>query len=244
MGRKIHILTGLLALAIGTMGAIHYHKKSRHPFIKTLPSSAKNQTVADRVDQYGPAVRKRLAPDFERAGVAYPPKKLTLVGLKQESRMELWASDPPVFLKSYPILRASGVLGPKLKEGDLQVPEGLYRIESLNPNSHFHLALRVDYPNAHDKSMGKRDGRRDLGSDIMIHGGNCSIGCLAMGDEAAEDLFVLAAETGIEHISVILSPVDFRKRDLPEDMPTVPAWTPELYTSIRQELKKLDPVVK
>ncbi len=60
-----------------------------------------------------------------------------------------------------------------------------------------------------------------------------------MGDEAAEELFVLAAETGIDNISVILSPVDFRTDKLPADMPEVPDWTPELYASIKRELMKL-----
>jgi hypothetical protein len=70
----------------------------------------------------------------------------------------------------------------------------------------------------------------------MIHGNSCSIGCLAMGDEAAEDLFVMAAQTGIENIRVILSPVDFRARSLPAEMPSVPEWTGALYDSIRKEL--------
>ncbi|MDA3925741.1 MAG: hypothetical protein PF904_13665 [Kiritimatiellae bacterium] len=122
----------------------------------------------------------------------------------------------------------------ELQEGDLQVPEGLYKIESLNPNSRYHLALRFD------KMKGKFNGREDLGCDIMIHGKNCSVGCLAMGNSAAEELFILAAETGIEKISVILSPTDFRTRELPAKMPEVPEWTPELYATIREELIKLN----
>jgi murein L,D-transpeptidase YafK len=133
----------------------------------------------------------------------------------------------------------SGVLGPKLKEGDLQVPEGLYRLESLNPNSLYHLALRVNYPNSQDRLWGKQDGRSKLGSDIMIHGNTGSVGCLAMGDEAAEDLFVLAAETGIDHVSIILAPVDFRTRQLPSQMTSLPPWAGQLYETIRKELQKL-----
>jgi hypothetical protein len=60
-----------------------------------------------------------------------------------------------------------------------------------------------------------------------------------MGDEAAEDLFVISAITGIENISIILSPVDFRVRELPEKMPPVPPWTPLRYDLIREELVKL-----
>jgi murein L,D-transpeptidase YafK len=167
---------------------------------------------------------------------------LILVGLKQERQLELWVSDGSPdfrFLKSYPVLAASGTLGPKLKEGDRQVPEGLYKIESLNPNSRFHLALRVNYPNTFDQEQGRRDGRTDLGSDIMIHGGSASIGCLAVGDPAAEDLFVLAAETGIKNISALLAPMDFRVRALPTNTPASPAWTPQLYADIRNALAPL-----
>ncbi len=77
------------------------------------------------------------------------------------------------------------------------------------------------------------------GGDIMIHGSNASIGCLAMGDEAAEDLFILAAETGIDRISVVLSPVDFRKRVCPEVTHPLPEWTDVLYEQIKEELSNL-----
>ena len=67
-----------------------------------------------------------------------------------------------------------------------------------------------------------------------------SVGCLATGDEAAEELFILAAETGIENITVILTPVDFRTVDLPAHMPEIPDWSPELYALIKHELMKLE----
>ena len=228
--KRAHILLSLFVLAVC---AIPFRAQLRALILPGVHS------VEERVNQFGPAVRKRLALEFEKINVAYPPNKIILVGFKQENLLEVWVSDPPKLLTSYTILGASGGLGPKLQEGDMQVPEGLYRIESLNPNSMYHLALRVNYPNQFDKTKGKADGRQDLGCDIMIHGKDCSIGCLAMGDEAAEELFVLAAETGIENISVILAPVDFRTQELPAHMPEVPEWTPELYASIRHELMKL-----
>lgn len=235
--KRIHILLVILVLAIC---AIPFREKLRRPVVTVVQVLRGKKTVADRVEQFGEVVRERLALEFKAIGVAYPPESITLVGIKKEKLVEVWVSDPPKLLKSYPILGASGVLGPKLQEGDMQVPEGLYRIESLNPNSMYHLALRVNYPNPFDKAKGRLDGREELGCDIMIHGKDCSIGCLAMGDEAAEDLFVLAAETGIGNISLILTPVDFRTQELPACMPEVPEWTPELYDSIRQELMKLE----
>jgi hypothetical protein len=196
-------------------------------------------TTAERVATYGEAVKARLAPACQAQGVAYPPPRFTLIGLKAEKRLELWAPDAsgqPRLIKAYPILAASGGAGPKLREGDQQVPEGLYAIESLNPNSRFHLALRVNYPNADDRRRAQTDGRTQLGGDIMIHGSNASIGCLAMGDPAAEELFVLAALTGPANIQVILSPVDFRQSDTVALPKGLPAWVPALHAQIKAEL--------
>jgi murein L,D-transpeptidase YafK len=204
-------------------------------------------TVASRVAEHGPAARSRLAPAFARAGVAYPPRAVTLVGLKREARLEVYAGsrrDAQVFVTSYSILAASGGPGPKLREGDLQVPEGVYGVESLNPNSRFHLALRVSYPNAHDRRRGAADGRRRLGGDIMIHGNAVSIGCLAMGDPVAEELFVLAADTGLAGIAVVLAPHDLRRERAPAG-PDLPSWAPQLYTEIAAALAALpDPPVR
>lgn len=189
-------------------------------------------TVAERVDQYGKAARERLAPFFKAAGVAYPPERFLLLGLKHEKELHLFAGNKHI--RSYPIKAASGTLGPKLKNGDRQVPEGIYRIESLNPNSKFHLSLRLNYPNDDDRARG---GGGDLGGDIMIHGRSASIGCLAMGDEAVEELFVLAADSRWEEAVVILSPVDFRRTN----HAPVPAGADELYSRIRLELRSLPP---
>jgi len=232
----------LFFLLIHTIYAVSVHILDAAQLTNTAHSMAGEKTVADRLAEFGDVVHNRLQPRFREVGLAYPPKKLILVGLKQEKQLELWVSDGSAefrFLKTYPILAASGTAGPKLREGDRQVPEGLYQIESLNPNSRFHLALRVNYPNDLDKEHGRHDGRTKLGGDIMIHGNAVSIGCLAMGDQAAEDLFVLAAETGIKNISVILTPVDFRVRDLPSNLPPAPSWTGELYVEIRKALAPL-----
>lgn len=177
--KPVYILLTVLLLGLC---AIPFRGMLRRPVVAMIQVLRGKKTVNDRVDQFGAVVRERLAPDFDRIEVSYPPDKMTFIGIKQDRVLEVWVSDPPVFLKSYPILGASGGLGPKLREGDLQVPEGLYRIESLNPNSLYHLSLRVNYPNATDRAKGKLDGRENLGSDIMIHGRTASIGCLAMGD--------------------------------------------------------------
>lgn len=143
------------------------------------------------------------------------------------------------YLGSYPILGASGEAGPKLRQGDRQVPEGFYRIESLHPLSSHHLALRVNYPNEFDRAMAKGDGRDNLGGDIMIHGGNGSVGCLAMGDRNIRDLFVLANDCGLEHVSLIISPYDFLNEKGEYVSPTAPKWLPGLYERIAVALNDL-----
>jgi murein L,D-transpeptidase YafK len=200
------------------------------------------KTVKDRVKEYGEQARARTKPFFQKAAVAYPPPKLVLLGLKGERVLQVYASDETNgyrFVRSYPMLAASGGPGPKLREGDRQVPEGIYPIELLNPNSSYHLSLRVDYPNELDRAQAAKEGRKNLGGDIMIHGKAASIGCLAMGDEAAEDLFVLAAETGLQNIKVVLSPVDFRTGAVVPKNAKLPDWTDRLYNQIKTEMAAL-----
>jgi len=208
------------------------------PFMQKLRGKA---TVSDRLAQFGQAAQQRWTPFFEKKQLAYPPAKLLLVGLKQEELLEVYAADSRgkwQLLRTMPVQKSSGKIGPKLREGDYQVPEGFYHIESLNPNSAFHLSLRINYPNDFDRKQAEKEGRTNLGGDIMIHGSNASVGCLAMGDEAAEDLFILAAQTGIENIEVILSPVDFRKRAVPAEAQR-PQWVSELYGEIKKAMLAL-----
>ena len=200
------------------------------------------RTVAERIQQYGNAARVRLAPHFKKKELAYPPRRLVFAAFKQEQVLEIYAAGANGglrFVRAYPILKLSGGLGPKLREGDRQVPEGIYAIESLNPNSRFHLSLRLDYPNRFDREQARNEGRTNLGGDIMIHGSSVSVGCLAMGDEAAEDLFVLAADTRLTNIQAILSPVDFRAGKTVPDSGQAPSWRASLYAKIKAALTDL-----
>lgn len=128
------------------------------------------------------------------ASLPYPPREIFLRVLKHEQRLELWAREtgPFAHLKSYPFAVFSGQLGPKRREGDQQIPEGLYLLDRFNPRSSYHLSLRVNYPNASDRILSDPD---HPGFDIYIHGKNQSIGCVALGDAAIEELYVLASDT-------------------------------------------------
>ena len=117
-------------------------------------------------------------------------------------------------------------------------PRVCTRIESLNPNSLYHLALRVNYPNEFDRAQARNEHRENLGGDIMIHGSDGSVGCLAMGDQTAEDLFILAALTGINKIRVVLCPMDFRVRGNQATSVDAPPWIGGVYQQIKVELEK------
>ncbi|HMP53411.1 MAG TPA: hypothetical protein PKD05_17810, partial [Candidatus Melainabacteria bacterium] len=103
----------------------------------------------------------------------------------------------------------------------------------------YHLALRVDYPNAEDRKHGREDGRKKLGGDIMIHGKDCSIGCLAMGDSTIEELFTLVYDTGRENTRVVLAPCDLTSKRPIIDMKKQPVWLPDLYKRLKKELSIL-----
>lgn len=193
------------------------------------------RTVDEVVAAYGPAARARLAPGFDAAGIAYPPATVTMIGLKAERRLEIWApgaAGRPAKVADYPVMAASGGPGPKLREGDRQVPEGFYPITFLNANSAYHLSLRIGYPGDEDRALAAAEGRSDLGGDIMIHGAGGSRGCLALANDDVEDVFVLAADVGIPSIRVILAPHDLRGRPVPPVPPGAPAWTADRYRAL------------
>jgi hypothetical protein len=183
----------------------------------------------------------RIGAYFAESDVAYPPRTVTFVALKHEARLEVWADDGGrwAFIHSYLIRSGSGRLGPKLRRGDHQVPEGIYRITGFNPKSRYYLSMRLDYPNDFDRAHGSADRRVSLGGDIMIHGGRSSDGCLPVGDPAIEELYALATRVGAANVSVVVSPVDFRRTSVGHALGRVaepPVWLPALYDAIDAKL--------
>ena len=165
-------------------------------------------------------------------------RDLTIIALKEERSVEVWGrnrSERRELLRTYRFSGYSGELGPKLRESDGQIPEGVYQVEYLNPNSSYHLSIKLDYPNAFDREKGRIDGRDRLGFDIFLHGKSVTVGCIPIGDAAIEELFTIAAQVGIKRIAVIIAPWDFRVRD---DEPEIEGidWEAELYESARRAL--------
>lgn len=236
----------LLAIIVLVMGASILYTRGRSLWVPLVRAVAGQRSVADVLRICGPAAGKRFLPRFDRVGVPYPPKRIALLGLKAEKRLELWAEKGGkwVFVHAYRVLAASGTAGPKLREGDRQVPEGIYGIECLNPNSSYHLSMKITYPNAFDRKHAKAEGRTRPGGDIFIHGKAVSIGCLAVGDAAAEELFVLVTRVSAPNVEVILAPNDLRTAKPVTDLSRSPAWVPGLYEQIRRELRPFTPLPK
>lgn len=237
-----YFLTGVLA-ATATLGGTAFYSWGRPVWVPAVRVLQGPQTVASVLERFEEPVAARLVPYFEAAGVSYPPRKITLLALKQERKLELWAQGreagaPFTFIRDYDIMKASGIAGPKLREGDRQVPEGLYEVEGLNPNSSYHLSMKLNYPNSFDLKHAKAEGRTQPGSNIFIHGKAVSVGCLAMGDEAIEELFVAAAQVNWGDVKVVIAPRDPRIKVIKADPETMPDWTPDLYKSIIAEFRK------
>jgi murein L,D-transpeptidase YafK len=113
---------------------------------------------------------------------------------KQEAELEVWKQDRSgkfALLKTYPICRWSGDLGPKVREGDRQAPEGFYTITpgQMNPQSAYYLSFNTGYPNAYDRALGH------TGSELMVHGDCSSRGCYAMTDEQIAEIYALGRES-------------------------------------------------
>ncbi len=239
--KRLHAIFWRFALATAAVGAVVID----WPQAWAQLTRVGRHTVASRLSEFGARAQSRLEPAFVNSGVTWPPARYTFLVFKDDKVLELWAANGAGkmrWIKTYLVRAASGKLGPKLQEGDRQVPEGIYAIELLNPNSKYHVSLRLNYPNALDRKYANADGRGNLGGDIMIHGRALSVGCLAMGDEAAEELFLLAAKSGLENARVVISPVDFRVREIPENLDgrIAPPWIDELYAILREELKSYE----
>jgi murein L,D-transpeptidase YafK len=235
-----YILGALLALA----GAATALLKTEQGFAAASYVWIKHRggySVQDRLQMHSTAVEQRIKDKFTAVGIAYPPAELTYLAFKDSARLEVYSratgASPWKRVLSYPILGMSGTQGPKLREGDMQVPEGIYQAEFLNPNSRFHLSIKLNYPNAFDLAQANAEGRTNPGSDIMIHGSTVSIGCLAMGNQAAEDLFILAALSGKEHVNIVVAPTDFRRTEV-HTLAGSPPWLPELYRNIKAALSR------
>ena len=120
----------------------------------------------------------------------------------------------------------------------MQVPEGFYSIPSFHPNVIAHMALDVNYPNEEDRAHAIAERRKKLGCDILIHGSRWSSGCLAMGNQPIEEMFVMAYDCGLKNIRLILAPCNLTTTKSNVDFKRQPAWLPALYKRISVALQE------
>ncbi len=227
--RGLFFLLVLIAIAL----VIYWKDKD---FPASLSFSGK-ETVQSVVEQLEEPVWLRIHDDLAKVGFQTYPKELALLAFKEEQRLELYGKKDREYLKikTYPFTAFSGKLGPKLREGDRQIPEGIYGIEYLNPNSSYHLSIKVNYPNAFDRSKSTLP-RSQMGSDIFFHGKNVTIGCIPLGDVAIEELFLVTAKAGAQNVQIIISPRDFRENNRTPQISTID-WEEALYDQIRNALR-------
>lgn len=168
-----------------------------------------------RVDDAFAKTESKLQAEFEAKGLEWPAKYMYIRSFKFDSRLEIWvknkANEPYRRFKAYKVCALAGNLGPKRFEGDYQVPEGFYYINAFKPNSQYHLALGVNYPNASDRILSDK---RRPGGEIYIHGSCVTVGCIPLTDPIIEEVYVLAASTraaGQDFIPLHVFPVYFKR---------------------------------
>ena len=147
-----------------------------------VPSSARSREVIDRLT---PALSAALV---ERGLELGAPIFIRI--FKTSKEVEVWVDAGRRFerFKTYPICNFSGHLGPKLRTGDNQSPEGFYFVTParMNPSSRFHLSFNLGFPNSYDQAHGR------TGDFLMVHGDCVSIGCYAMTNAGIEEIYTLA----------------------------------------------------
>lgn len=200
-----------------------------------------DKAVDNAIMKYGLRTEPELIRFFNKSKVSYPPKNVALLAFKKERKIELWAKNDKEswqYIHTYPLTASSGRLGPKLKEQDGQIPEGLYRLITFNPFSSMHLSMMIDYPNHYDRLQASKEGRSKLGNNIFLHGKAVSVGCLAIGDHAIDQLFLLARRVGLNNIKLIIAPNDLRVDKPATSNFAQPRWLPDLYKQITTALNE------
>lgn len=221
----------LLFLAVGALVYVFGRSHWVPLYYRVMGSRSIADVIAELEPRTGAVWRGRCT----QQGVAFPPTSVTLVCIKEDKAIEVWADGIPAHrLATYTLTAFSGKPGPKLREGDLQIPEGIYPLTVLNPNSSFYLSIRVGYPNAFDEAWAREEGRTNLGGDIYIHGKNATVGCMAIGDAAIEELFYLVHAVGLPNARLIIAPSDFRVGGVADS--AAPARVRDLYESIETAL--------
>ncbi len=206
-----------------------------------VPQSSFRQTQRnhERVEAAYREKEARVKELFTAKKIPSEKFELFLRALKKEMKLEAWVRssghDTFTLLHTYDFCSTSGTLGPKRKEGDLQIPEGIYYINHFNPVSDFHLSLGINYPNESDRILSDR---KRPGSAIYIHGNCVTVGCIPITDDKIKELYILAVEArngGQEKIPVHIFPASLSNDQLDSLKP--PANAPTMITTFWKNLQ-------
>lgn len=192
------------------------------------PNFLEKQLQFQRVHQAYQLYDTSLRSMFRNKELSFPPKNLYLRVFKKEQVVEVWASDQVqyTFIKSYSFTAISGKLGPKQREGDLQIPEGFYQLKTFNPISNYHLSFKVNYPNTADRIRNKDEVQ--IGGDIYIHGSNKTVGCIPLGDKNISELYwmCVAAYSVNSMIPIHIFPCKMNEKNAATLYAQFPDWQP------------------
>lgn len=159
------------------------------------PDFFKKQLEFPRVEKAHASKGKEVNNLLKAKDINTSAYDLFLRALKKEQKLEVWAKNKNqstyALIKTYKFCTFSGVLGPKRRSGDMQIPEGVYQVTTFNPQSSYHLSFKINYPNKSDLVFADK---KNPGNDIYIHGDCVSIGCIPLGDDNIEELYLLAAK--------------------------------------------------
>lgn len=209
--------------------------------MNTLAGNFKTEQLKNtRVKEAYSAKQDYIEKQLTSKNINLPEVEIYLRAFKSEGILEVWAKNKSQNtyqqVLEYTICQSSGILGPKRKEGDLQVPEGFYYINHFNPQSNFHLSLGLNYPNKSDKVFADKN---HPGGAIYIHGSCVTIGCIPLTDDKIKELYILSVEArnnGQSQIPVTIFPF----KPTPENIAAIkknhqyPEETLNLWNDLKQ----------
>jgi murein L,D-transpeptidase YafK len=200
------------------------------------------QKSFQRVDDAFFKKEETLKAEFAAKGLEWPAKYMYIRSFKLDSKLEIWvknsAAEPYRKFKTYKVCALAGNLGPKRYQGDYQVPEGFYYINEFKPNSQYHLALGVNYPNASDRILSDK---AKPGGEIYVHGSCVTVGCIPLTDPIIEEVYVLSASTkaaGQDFIPIHVFPISFKSDKSKETLDKMLEQRPD-YKPLAHRLEKV-----
>jgi murein L,D-transpeptidase YafK len=212
------VLLKLLLFFIPVMAVqAQYALEGTAAYASSSPRISKTSSVFSKVED-------SLKKELKEKGFNWPAKYMYVRAFKHEKQLEVWLKndweETFQLFKVYKVCATSGTYGPKRKEGDKQIPEGFYYINEFKPNSNYHLALGLNYPNASDAILSDHV---KPGGDIYIHGNCVTIGCLPLTDSLIEQVYYLASvvkDQGQDFIPVHIYPLRYESEKAMQQLVT------------------------